>query len=312
MSTDKSNKNVLFYKKWNEETAKAYLKKIFDYYDANKDGTLERSEVNDWRKKTTHPKEYRPFDSDDEWKEYLKVSFGVDLGTEAKVTFDQLFAIYKAQDSKAAYLGGNTLFTDLWHMLDQGVISDPSLVPHVVIKSKCSRCGQNKRLIDYRGVAADVRGQGGQWLKPDTDRVCIDCESEQNYKTITRSFELNGVAFVYKYLWTQPPSEKKENTRLYVDGALVGRIEYREEGANYVAKTFFDQKPVKSVSYFALDDPVPREKFVEESTKQEARAYFASLAKRTGTSVNDLALILSDLFLFPNPYQVSDIFALDA
>ena len=28
----KTNKNALFYQKWNEETAKAYLKKIFDTY----------------------------------------------------------------------------------------------------------------------------------------------------------------------------------------------------------------------------------------------------------------------------------------
>jgi hypothetical protein len=307
----KSNKNALFYSKWNEETAKLWLKKIFEHYDANKDGTLERSEVNDWRKKTTHPKDYHPFESDDEWKEYLKVHFGIDLGAEAKISLEQLFSIQKAQDTKAQFLGGNTLFTDIWHMLDLGVISDASLVPHVIIRSRCSRCFKSKRLIEFRGVAADVKGQGGQWMKPDTERVCVDCEAEQHYKTITRSFELNGIEFVYKFLWLAPPAEKKEITRLYIDGAVVGSIEYREEGRNYVAKTFFDGKPVKSVAYLALDDTVPREKIVEEKNRQEARQYFESLAKRTGTNVKDLALILSDLFLFPNPFQVADIFALD-
>jgi len=307
----KTNKNALFYQKWNEETAKTYLKKIFDTYDVNKDGALERSEINDWRKKTTHPKDYQPFESDQEWKEYLKVHFGVDLGAEAKITLEQLFQIQKVLDSKAQYLGGNTLFTDIYHMFDLGVISDAGLVKHVVIKSKCSRCGQSKRLIDFRGVAADVRGQGGQWLKPDTERVCIDCEAEQQYKTITRTFEINGVQFEYKFLWMPPPAEKKEITRLYVDGALVGRVEYREEGRNYVAKTFFDNKPVKNVAYFALDDPQPREQFIAATTKAEARAYFEQLAKRTETTSKELALILSDLFLFPNPYIVSDIFALE-
>jgi hypothetical protein len=307
----KTNKNILFYQKWNEETAKQWLKKIFDHYDANKDGSLERSEVNDWRKKTTHARDYHPFESDEEWKEYLKVHFGIDLGADAKITLEQLFAIQKAQDSKAQYLGGNTLFTDIWHMLDLGVVGDSSLVPHVVIKSKCCRCGQSKRLIEFRGVAADVKGQGGQWMKPDTERVCIECEPEQHYKTITRAFELNGVDFVYKFMWNPPPGEKKEITRLYVDGALVGHIEYREEGRNYAARTYFDGKPVKSVAYFALDDSVPREKIMEEKNKEDARLYFNNLAKRTGTNAKDLALILSDLFLFPNPFQVADIFALD-
>jgi len=314
----KLNKNFLFYRAWNEETAKLWLKKVFDTYDVNKDGFLERSEINDWRKKTTHPKDYRPFESDAEWKEYIKVHFGVELGDVPKITFEQLFAIQKAQDAKSQYLGGNTLFTDLWHMLDLGVISDSSLVPHVVIKSKCSRCGESKRLIDYRGVAADVKGQGGQWLKPDTDRVCIECETEQHLKSITRTFELNGIEFVYKFLWTPAPpgpsvgvTERKEITRLYVDGNLVGRIDYREEGPNYVARTFFDEKPVKSVAYFALDDKEPREKIIEEKNKDDARKYFGNLAKRTGTTPKDLALILSDLFLFPTPYQVNDIFAIE-
>jgi len=61
----KTNKNILFYKKWDETTAKAWLAKIFDTYDVNKDGFLERSEINDWRKKTTHPKFYQPFESDE-------------------------------------------------------------------------------------------------------------------------------------------------------------------------------------------------------------------------------------------------------
>jgi len=318
MASTKTNKNLLFYKKWDEETAKKWLKKIFDHYDANHDGFLERSEVNDWRKKTTHPKDYHPFESDAEWKEYIKVHFGIDLGEQAKITFEQLFSLQKAQDSKAQYLGGNTLFTDIWHMLDLGVIRDDSLVPHVIIKSKCSRCGVNKRLIDFRGVAADVKGQGGQWTKPDTERVCIECEPEQHLKSISRSFELNGIEFVYKFAWTPAPavplpggSERKEITRLFVDGALVGRVVYQEEGRNYVARTFFDEKPVKSIAYFPLDDQGIHQKFVEEKNKTEAKQYFESLAKRTGTSVNDLALILSDLFLFPSPYVVSDIFALD-
>ena len=89
-----------------------------------------------------------------------------------------------------------------------------------------------------------------------------------------------------------PPAEKKEITRLYVDGALVGRVEYREEGRNYVAKTYFDNKPVKNVAYFALDDPKPREQFIEATTKAEARAYFEQLAKRTETTSKELALIL--------------------
>jgi hypothetical protein len=63
--------------------------------------------------------------------------------------------------------------------------------------------------------------------------------------------------------------------------------------------------------FFALDDKVPRTKIVEEANKVEAKKYFEGLAKRTGFSVNDLALTLSELFLFPNPYQVSDIFALE-
>lgn len=65
MASTKTNKNILFYKKWDEETAKAWLKKIFDHYDVNNDGFLERSEVNDWRKKTTHPKFFEPFEDDD-------------------------------------------------------------------------------------------------------------------------------------------------------------------------------------------------------------------------------------------------------
>lgn len=65
MASAKTNKNILFYKKWDEETAKAWLKKIFDHYDVNNDGFLERSEVNDWRKKTTHPKFFEPFEDDD-------------------------------------------------------------------------------------------------------------------------------------------------------------------------------------------------------------------------------------------------------
>jgi len=313
----KANKNVLFYERWDEETAKSWLAKIFKTYDVNGDGQLERSEINDWRKKTTHPRDFRPFETDDEWKEYVKVHFGIELA-EAKITLEQLFAIQKAQDVKAQYLGGNTLFTDIWHMLDLGVISDPTLVPHVIIKSKCSRCGEQKRLLDFRGVAADVKGQGGQWMKPDSDRVCIDCESEAHLKTITRYFEINGVEFVYKFAWSPlPPGalptavEKKEITRLYIDGSLVGRIDYTEEGRNYVARTYFDGKPVKLVVFFALDDKNPRTKIVEEANKAEAKRYFESLAKRTGFSVSDLALTLSELFLFPNPYQVSDIFALE-
>ena len=253
-----------------------------------------------------------------EWREYIKVHFGVDLGENPKITFEQLWTIQKQMDQKAQYLGGNTLFTDLWHMLDLGVISDDSLVPHVVIKSKCSRCGLSKRLIDFRGVAADVMGQGGLWLKPDTERICIVCEAEQHLKTITRTFELNGIEFVYKFAWTPAPpaavpgaSERKEITRLFVDGGLVGRIEYREEGPNYVARTFFDEKPVKSVAYFALDDKAPREKIIEQKNKEDARSYFESLAKRAGTTPKDLALVLSDLFLFPTPYQVNDIFAIE-
>jgi len=202
-------------------------------------------------------------------------------------------------------------------MLDLGVISDAGLVPHVTIKSKCSRCGNLKRLIDFRGVTADVKGQGGQWLKPDTERVCIDCEAEQNLKSVTRYFSLNGIEFVYKFLWTPAPAaplpgvqERREITRLYVDGSLVGRIDYQEEGRNYVARTYFDEKPVKSVSYFPLADPQPTETFVNEAARAEAKHYFETLAKRAETSVDNLALILSDLFLFPNPFQVGDIFAI--
>jgi len=312
----KTNKNILFYQKWDEETAKQWLKKIFDTYDVNKDGVLERSEINDWRQKTTHPKYYAPFASDDEWKEYLKVNFGVDLGDgPAKITVEQLFQIQKAQDAKAQYLGGNTLFTDIWHMLDLGVISDPGLVPQVKLISKCSRCGEKKRLLHFRGVTADVRGEGGQWLKSDQDRVCVECEAEAHLKQITRYFSLNGVDFEYRFSW-QPPAaagavaDRREITRLYVEGALVGRIVYQEEGRNYVARTFFDEKPVKVVQFFALADTKAREEFVG-AVREEAKAYFTGLAKRCGTNAHDLALILSDLFLFPNPYQVGDIFGID-
>jgi hypothetical protein len=310
----KTNKNILFYKKWDEATAKVWLKKIFDHYDKNKDGTLERAEVNDWRQKTTHPKFYTPFATDDEWKDYLKVNFGIDLGAgEAKITLEQLFAIQKSVDNKASYLGGNTLFTDIWHMLDLEVIGDAELVPHVTLKSKCSRCGDRKRLIDFRGVTADVRGQGGQWLKSDQERICIDCEAEQAFKTITRYFDLHGVEFEYKFMWVPPApgaSERKEITRLYVDGLLVGHVDYQEEGRNYVARSFFDKKPVKIVTYFPLADPLPKEQWVGE-VRAEAKTYFSNLAKRSGTDSHQLALILSDLFLFPNPYQVADIFGLD-
>jgi hypothetical protein len=85
-----------------------------------------------------------------EWKQYLKVHFGVDLGEgPAKISLEQLFTIQKAQDSKAQYLGGNTLFTDIVHMLDLGVISDAGMVKHVVLKSKCSRCGDYKKLSTH-------------------------------------------------------------------------------------------------------------------------------------------------------------------
>jgi len=313
-SKTKTNKNILFYKQWTEETARQWLEKIFNSYDVNKDGFLERSEVNDWRKKTTHPKFYKPFASDDEWKEYLKVTFGIDLGAgDAKITLEQLFQIQKAVDAKAQYLGGNTLFTDIWHMLDLGVISDPGLVPHVVLRSKCSRCGEKKRLLDFRGVTADVRGQGGQWLKSDQERICVDCEPEQAFSSISRSFELNGVDFEYKFLWVPPvpgSTERKELTKLFVDGSLVGHVDYQEEGRNYVARTFFDRKPVKVVTYFPLGETLPRETPVGDVQK-EAKAYFTALAKRCGTNSHELALILSDLFLFPNPYQVADIFGLD-
>jgi Ca2+-binding EF-hand superfamily protein len=313
-SKTKTNKNILFYKQWTEETARLWLEKIFNSYDVNKDGFLERSEVNDWRQKTTHPKFYKPFATDDEWKEYLKVSFGLDLGAgDAKITLEQLFQIQKAVDQKAQYLGGNTLFTDIWHMLDLGVISDSGLVPHVVLRSKCSRCGEKKRLLDFRGVTADVRGQGGQWLKSDQERICVDCEAEQAFKSISRSFELNGIEVEYKFLWVPPAqgaTERKEITKLFIDGSLVGHVDYQEEGRNYVARTFFDRKPVKVVTYFQLGDPLPRETLVGDVQK-EAKAYFTALAKRAGTNTHELALILSDLFLFPNPYQVADIFGLD-
>jgi len=201
-------------------------------------------------------------------------------------------------------------------------ITDAGLVPHVTLKSTCSRCGERKKLIDFRGVSTDVRGQGGQWLKADTERVCIDCEGESHLKTITRYFTLNDIEFVYKFAWQPPPastganaaapaqSERREITRIFVDGSLVGRIDYREEGRNYVARTYFDEKAVKIVAYFALGDEKPRETFLGD-TRKEAKAYFNSLAKRCNTNTHQLALILSDLFLFPNPYQVSDIFGLD-
>jgi len=200
-------------------------------------------------------------------------------------------------------------------MLDRGVIStkDTGLVPHVVLLSKCSRCGEKKRLIEFRGVSADVRGQGGQWLKPDTERVCVECEAEQNLKTITRYFELNGVEFEYRFAWSTPGAggERREITRLLIDGSIVGRVDLQEEGRNYVARTFFDEKPVKVVAYFALGDEKPRETFPGD-TRKEARAYFDSLSKRCGTNAHDLALILSDLFLFSSPYVVADIFGIDA
>jgi len=162
-----------------------------------------------------------------------------------------------------------------------------------------------------------VRGQGGQWLKADQDRICIDCESEQAFKSITRYFTLNDVEFEYKFLWVPstapagaPGGDRKEITRLFVDGLLVGHVDYQEEGRNYVARTFFDKKPVKLVTHFPLADPVPQESYVGD-VRKEAKAYFTALAKRAGTDTHQLALILSDLFLFPNPYQVADIFGLD-
>lgn len=225
---------------------------------------------------------------------------------------DQLFEIQRIVDSKAMYVGGNTLFTDIWHMLDNGAIGDESLVPHVVLRSKCSRCGALKKMVDFRGITTDVHGEGGQWMKPDSERVCIDCEGEAHMQTISRHFELNGVAFVYQFSFTKNAEDgtAREVTKLFVDGGLVGRIDYREEGRSYVARTFFDEKPVKLVTYFPLVDNKPTETFLGDARK-EAHDYFERLAKRAGSNANDLALILSDMFLFPNPYQVADIFGLD-
>jgi hypothetical protein len=307
MSHEQLNKLILFYDKWDENQAKLWLKKIFDTYDKNGDGHLERSEINDWRQKTTHPKDFRPLTDDKEWADYLFTSFGIKL-EKPMITLEQLFEIQKIVDAKAQYLGGNTLFTDIWHMLDLGIINDPQLVPHVVLRSKCRICGEAKKMIDFRGITHDARGDG-QWSKSDNERVCIDCEEESAYKTVTRFFDLNGVKFKFRFSFVRDAMTAHEVTKLFVDDEVVGGIDFREEGPHFLAKAYFKGKKGKTTSLFALKDPEPVVEDVPEVQKA-AFEYYSQLAARSKVSVTQLTLILGDMFLFPNPDQVADIFGL--
>eukprot|EP01128_Nolandella_sp_AFSM9_P005277 TRINITY_DN251_c0_g1_i2.p1 TRINITY_DN251_c0_g1~~TRINITY_DN251_c0_g1_i2.p1 ORF type:complete len:329 (+),score=121.12 TRINITY_DN251_c0_g1_i2:284-1270(+) len=303
------NKLTLFYEKWDADKAKAWMKKIFQVWDTNDDGFLERSEINRWRELTTHKSDFHPFESDEDWVEYLKVNFGVEL-EEPKITLDQLFEIQKEVDQRALFLGGNSLFSDLWHMLDQGLIKDDQLVPHVVLKSECCICRKLKTMVNFRGITHDVRGDG-QWSKPDTERVCIDCEEDSKYKVVSRHFELADIPFKFKFSFLTEGKNSHEVTKLYVDGELVGGIDYKGDGTNFAAKTYFKDKKVKTTSFFSLIDDEAQEK-VDPEAGAFANKYFTELADRAKLSVNDLTLVLGDMFLFSNPDQVADIFFLES
>ena len=310
-STEKGemNKLALFYENWDADQAKKWMEKIFNTWDKNGDGFLERSEINHWRELTTHKSDFIPFESDEAWIEYLKTNFGLEL-SEAKISLDQLFEIQKQVDAAAAYLGGNTLFTDIWHMLDKGIISDEQLVPHVVLKSECSVCKQMKPMIAFRGITHDARGDG-QWSKPDNERACIDCEEDSKYKVVSRYFELNGVNFRFKFSFFSEGKNSHEVTKLYVDDELVGGIDYRGDGVNFAAKTYYKDNMVKTTSFFSLLEKEAVEK-VEAESANEASKYLSELAEKCKVNMNQLVLILGDMFLFSNPDQVADIFGLDS
>lgn len=329
------------------------MEKIFKTWDKNGDGFLERSEINHWRELTTHPSDFVPFDTDEEWIEYLKNNFGLEL-SQPKISLDQLFEvlfsstpnrflilqIQKQVDAAATYLGGNTLFTDIWHMLDKGIISDDQLVPHVVLKSECSICKKKKPMIDFRGITHDARGDG-QWSKPDNERSCIDCEDDSKYRTVSRYFELNDVNFRVPALsfslstlsnfssssslsslrartatksrsfsWMVHSHESCVTERA---DELVGGLDYRGDGVNFAAKSYYKDKKVKTTSFFSLLQKEVAEK-VEKENAEEASKFFSSLAEKCKVTTNQLVLILGDMvFHFlsshfshtPVPFQLS-------